>query len=86
MRLGKLQRHKVRGGKFDVSTLWRLLAGGPHLFGRGDRIPRTGQIGDWHVDRAQVHRGVVADRAGEAGVPGPIVIGESSQYWTRVWP
>ena len=43
-------------------------------------VPRTGDVGDWHVDRAQVHRGVVADRAGQAKVPGPIVISESSQH------
>ena len=70
----------MRGGKFDISTLWRLLAGGPHLFRRGDRVPRTGQISDWHVDRAQVHGRVVADRTGKARIPGPIVISESSQY------
>jgi hypothetical protein len=34
----------VGGGKFDISTVWRLLAGGPHLFRRGDRVPRSGQI------------------------------------------
>ena len=68
------------GGEFDVATLWCLRAGRPHSFGRRDRVPRPGDIGDGHVDRAQVHRGVIAHRAGQAGVPGPIVISESSQY------
>ena len=31
----KLQRHKVSGGKSDISTVWRRLAGGPHLFRHG---------------------------------------------------
>src|SRR4029079_11431425 len=76
----KLQRCKMGGGEFDVSTLWCLRAGSTHSFGRCDRVPRAGEIGDRHVDWAQAHRGMVADRAGEAGVPGPIVISESSQY------
>src|SRR5271166_1899893 len=70
----------MRGGEFDVSTPWCLRAGRLHPLGRCDRVPRPGDIGDGHVDRAKVHRGVIADRAGEAGVPGPIVISESSQY------
>src|SRR3954465_4641847 len=68
------------GGEFDVSTLWCLRAGSTHSFGRCDRVPRAGEIGDRHVDRAQVHWRMVADRSGEAGEPGPIVISESSQY------
>src|SRR3984893_13052686 len=70
----------MRGGEFDVSTVWCLRAGRAHSFGRCHRIPRTGEKGDWHVDHAQVLRGVVAYRAGQAGVPGPIVISESSQH------
>src|SRR4029077_6331491 len=75
----KLQRHKMRGRELDLSTPWCLRAGRPYSFGRCDRVPRPGDIGDWHVDRAQVHRGVVADCPGQAGVPGPVVISESSQ-------
>ncbi len=48
-------------------------------FGRSDRIPLTRKVGDGHVDVVQVDRRVVPDRADEAGVPGPIVIGKSSQ-------
>jgi len=70
----------VCGGKFDITTVWRLLAGGPHLLRRGDRIPGTGQIRDRYVHRAQVHGRVVADRTDEAGIPRPIVVGESPQY------
>ena len=29
--------------------------------------------------------GVVADRTGEAGIPGPIVVGESSQNLNKGW-
>ena len=50
--VGKLQRHEVGGSEFDVTTVWCLRTGFPHTFGRGDRIPLTRAIGDWHVDVA----------------------------------
>src|SRR6478672_9919770 len=38
--VGKLQRHKMRGGEFNVLTPWCLRAGRAHSFGRRDRVPR----------------------------------------------
>src|SRR5262245_37867702 len=70
----------MRGREFDVSTLWCSRAGRPNSFGRRDRVPGPGDIGDWHVDPAQVYLRVVADCPGEARIPGPIMISESSQY------
>src|SRR6476661_320051 len=70
----------MRGRQFDVSTSRCARAGRPHSFGRGDRIPGPGDIGDWHVDPAQVYLGAVADCPGEAGIPGPIMIRESSEH------
>src|SRR5215475_6595292 len=70
----------MRGRQFDVLTPWCLRAGRPNPFGRSDRVPGAGDVGDRHVDPAQVYLGVVADCPGEAGIPRPIMISESSQH------